>query len=66
MLAESILLEELEGLDAPSTVGEEETQVILSNSLPGRQEQPSSHSKQQGSWSNSVVLHVLQYRILER
>lgn len=35
MLVENILLEELEGLDAPSAVGEEETQVVLANSLPG-------------------------------
>lgn len=40
---ESILLEELEGLDAASTIGEEETQVVLSNSLPARQNHSHNH-----------------------
>lgn len=58
MLVENILLEELEGFDAPSAVGEEETQVVLANSLPGRQKTQLTHSrgssKPPGSWSNSA------------
>lgn len=32
------LLEELEGLDRPSAVGEEQAQVVLSYSFPGQTE----------------------------
>lgn len=30
-----VLLEELEGLDSPSTVREQKTEILLSNSIPG-------------------------------
>lgn len=68
---ESVLLEELEGLDSSSTVGEQQTQIILSYSFPRNEDEDEAAWSQ--LWARRKEHNLsyntckcMYYRILER